>query len=162
MSWRHERKRYRELHHCDTNAMYCSSKPAAESAVTSHIVCMPSGYTAILKYPLLLICQHRKVKTARCSSYLQIPRADNSLKQVIILGLTKRFTCQRSEGNLVKMQRLVVSPSYNCHLSCICPSCPSSDCHCQRRCCHVYFVLQLSAPYGEFKYFPKLSLSNYV
>lgn len=105
MSWRHERKCYRELYHCDTNAMYCSSKPAAESAVTSHLVCMLRGYTAILKYLLLLICLHRKVKPARYSSYLQIPRADNSLKQVIILSLAKRFTCQGSKMKVTKSQK---------------------------------------------------------
>lgn len=78
MSWRDERKRSRENYHCDTNAMHYSSKQAAVSAATFHIACILRGYTAILKYLLLMTCLHRMVKPARCSSYLQMPGADTA------------------------------------------------------------------------------------
>jgi len=42
--------------------MYYSSKTAVVSAATFHIAYILKGYTAILKYLLLLICLHRKVK----------------------------------------------------------------------------------------------------
>lgn len=88
MSWRAERKCFKEHYHCDTKSIQYSLKPAAVPAVTSHITCIPRGCTAILKYLQLLIsaiCLNRKVKTARCSTYLQMPGAANPLKQVIML-----------------------------------------------------------------------------
>lgn len=78
MSWGAERKCFEEHYQCDTKSMHYSLKPAAVPAVTSRIA-------AILKYLQLLICLNRKVKTARCSTYLQMPGADNPLKQVIVL-----------------------------------------------------------------------------
>lgn len=100
MSWRDERKCSREHYHYDTNATYYSSKLAPVSAVTLHITCILREYTAILKYLLLLICLHSRVKTARCSSKLQMPGTVNPLKQVIILGIANRFISQGSKAKV--------------------------------------------------------------